>query len=259
MSRMDKSLLSSLREIHVRTEDANPERTRFIKFLADFIKDPYRFEPVPAQPPQPSTDYPLTESQQMALAIMGPNVLQLSDVEMHFKVRYTDEERGRLSVIPWSSEELESCKSTHVLFPGYLLSLNELRSKVRKAFDKGQDWYNQQAFANEEKVELAWHLIRRDILPGSTSKIWTEQEAMVPKNEHIPDAATFAFGIVLFWKTRKMRLYQHVYARTSSTSSGGDHVLLGYFDEQGLRVNFWSYDYALSDFGLLCARNLPKR
>jgi hypothetical protein len=219
----------------------------------------YSKDAVPVQAPLSTPENPLTVSQQIALAIMGIHMLLPSDVETHFNVRYSDEERRALDVIPWTPEELLSCRDTHILFPGYPISHTEVYGQVPEAFMLLECWDHREPFANQEKVSLAWHLVRKDVLPDSTEKIWDEQVKFVPANEHIVDDPTAVFMIVLYFRTKKTWLFSNHRARTSSVSSVGGHVCLltclNIFGRQ-ITVNIWDDDNRGA--GLLCARNPSK-
>lgn len=253
--------LALLEEATVRCQRPADKREEFIKDFAAFLKQPSLWSE--------RETIPLTDSQQAAFSIMGQNMLQLSDVEQHLKVSFTAEQREQLSIVPWTPEELEACKSTHVLFPGYPVTLNELRKKVRRGFCSNLYCWDKELkepFVNDERVTLTWHLVRKDLVPGTNGLAWEEQEQMVPDGEHIPNAVTFAFGIVLFWKTRNVRLFRKFAARTCSTefyeSEGcAFQVHLGGFLKDGMWIGAYFGRYLHErdwEIGLASARNLPR-
>lgn len=179
--------------------------------------------------------------ERVAQQIMGHNFLGLDAVITKFGVHMTEQELLNYPEIPWSEDELNEVRDTHLLVAGYPLTIVEIRAKAPrtpKTFYRYEDgWYNNQRFATEERVGLGWHLIRKDIVPNSTRKTWSEQQKLISPNEEVPGACDFVYAIVLYYLVTGGRLFPSVYARCSSVDSGGSHVYVGCFDADGLRVH----------------------
>lgn len=182
-----------------------------------------------------------SQAQMRAREIMGSNFLTVDDVERHFRVRFTAEQLAELGDIPWSEEVLEECKDTHVLFPGFPLTILEVRKRAKKKgvklfYSDRDTWYNDQKFAREEKVGLRWHLIRKDIVENSTNKSYDEQLALLSENEEAAQAAAVVYMIILYFLVTGIRLFERIYARCQDVTSSGGRVCVGSFDRGGLHV-----------------------
>jgi hypothetical protein len=165
-------------------------------------------------------------------------VYTLDDVERIFGVAYTPEQRTALENIPFSEEVLSACVGTHVLFPGYQLSLLQVREKHADLFySKTGGWYAPQTFAKDVQVRPSWHLLRMEPMPGSFSKTWDEQCRLLLQDEEVPSAATVAFATMLHFKASGQRLFERCYVRTSDVASVGYRVVVGGFDAGGFLVN----------------------
>jgi hypothetical protein len=199
----------------------------------------------------PSTD------QKRARDIMGNNFLGVEDLIKHFGVSLTDDEVSALREIPFTEAQLLECKDTHVLFPGYPLSILDIRDRVPHELFYSQDWYNDEKFAKKEKVGLRWYLIRKDIVKDSTSKIYQEQTALLSANEEAPRACEVIYMIMLYFLAYQKRLFENVYTRCSDLSSYGSHVGVGDFGSEGLDVNSWTDGCRNGSVGLAASRKLP--
>jgi hypothetical protein len=119
--------------------------------------------------------------------IMGKNFLGLEEVCNGYAVLYSDDQLLQILEIAYSEERLQACKDTHILFPGYPLSLIDIHRKCGDLF-YDNDWYHLEAFANEKKVSVRWYLIRKEPVPGSLGKTYSEQTDLLPKEEEVPFA-----------------------------------------------------------------------
>jgi hypothetical protein len=197
--------------------------------------------------------YDPSTSQKRAKEIMGENYLGPEDAMKHFGVSYTDKELIQLREIPFTEAELEACKKTHILFAGYSLSILDIRNKAKHLF-YNQDWYNSQAFATKEKVNLQWYLVRKDEVPNSTSKTWSQQQSLLTSDESVPRACEVVFMVMLYCLVTGKRLLANMYVRCIDLDSGGFRVNVGSFDSGGLSVSYRSGDYCYGRLGLAAAR-----
>jgi len=62
----------------------------------------------------------------VAREIMGRNFVGTQDIERLFGVWYPRKERRQLKHIPFSEEMLRGCAKTHILLPGFSMSINEM-------------------------------------------------------------------------------------------------------------------------------------
>jgi len=198
----------------------------------------------------PSTD------QKRAREIMGNNFLGVEDAIKHFGISITDDEASALRDIPFPESVLRECKDTHILFPGYPLSISDIRGRVpRELFYSHEDsWYNGEKFAKKEKVQLRWYLIRQDITPNSTSKTYQDQVALLPDTEEPPRACEMVYMIILYYLTYQKRLFENLYGRCVDVSSNGYRVYVGDFDSDGLSVDYWAGDGCDGYVGVVASR-----
>lgn len=200
-----------------------------------------------------------SQALQRAREIMGRNLLTVEDVQRHFRVRFTDEQLAELGEIPWSEDVLQECKDTHILFPGFPLTILEIRKRAAKKgvklFYSDRDaWYNDQKFARDEKVSLRWHLIRKDIVENSTNRTYDDQLALLGPDEEAAQAAAMVYTIILYFLVTGIRLFEHIYARCQNVTSHGSRVSVGGFDPGGLSVSLDWDGYRRSDIGLPSSR-----
>lgn len=190
---------------------------------------------------------------QKARAIMGPNFLGIPEVTRAFGA-ITKEHAAAFLAIPYDEATLVACKDTHVLVSDIGISLLDVRQRVRRGlFYSYEDaWYNGEKFAGRTEG-ARWRLIRKTPVPDSTSKAYSKQLTLLAEVDEVPSARQVVYAIILTFVTTGERLFEHIYVRTSDVDSGGDHVRVGYFGEQGLDVGYW-YDGPYAHIGLASSR-----
>ena len=179
-----------------------------------------------------------------SLLTRPPVVYTLENVERIFYGTYTPKEREALQDIPFSEDVLRACAGTHMLFPGYSLSLLEVRDDHADLFrSKTGGWYaeEKQAFSRAS-VPVRWHLLRMEPVPRSLNKTWSEQCKLLLSDEEVPSAATVAFAAMLHFKATEQRLFEKCYVRTSDVDSDGRRVCVGDFDAGGFIVSSSGWD-----------------
>jgi len=198
--------------------------------------------------------YEATIDQKNARAIMGKNFLGVEEAIQHFKLQPSEQAISRLKEIPFSESVLRECKNTHILIADLGLSIIGVKSRVdRNLFYSKEDaWYTNQAFAQKEG-EVTWRLIRKDIVPSSTSKTWQQQQALITAVEETPEARAMVYTNILYYLVHGSRLFSSVYARCSDLGSGGCRVCVGGFGSEGLSVGGSDGNY-LGGLGLAAAR-----
>lgn len=191
-----------------------------------------------------------------ARQIMGKNFFGVEEAQTHFKIKPTAEQLFSLSEIPFSETELKECKDKHILVAVFPISINDLHSGVDGKLFHNQDWYNNQAFANE-RGEVGWHLISKTPVKNSTSKTWNEQQKLIQKNDEVPTAQVMVYAIIGHLKATGELLFENIYVRCSSVASGR-RVSVGCFDASGLYVHNWGGD-AYCRIGVASSRKFPAR
>jgi hypothetical protein len=170
----------------------------------------------------------------------------LDDVERIFGVTYTAEQRAALQDVQFSDDVLRACAGTHMLFPGFPLSLLDVRATFADLFfSKTGGWYaeEKQSFSRAS-VPVRWHLLRTTPVPDSFSRTWSGQYTLLLPDEEVPSAATVAFATMLHFKATGQRLFESCYVRTSNVDADGNRVIVGGFDAVGFSVSdvYWDHD-----------------
>ena len=162
---------------------------------------------------------------------------RVENVEKFFGVTYTSEQRASLKDIPTTVDVLKACAGTHMLFPGFPLSLLDVRDK-HPALLHSDGWYVEGKHVfSRQPVPLQWHLLRTTPVPDSFSKTWDEQQALLLPDEEVPTAALIVFATMLHFKASGRRLFERRFIRTSDVVSDGLRVFVGYFDADGFDVD----------------------
>ncbi len=202
-------------------------------------------------------------AQEAARMIMGQNFIFPSDVMSKLTVKYSSSDLLKLATIPFGESVLRECKDTHILFPSFPLSILETREKApNKLFYSYSDaWYNGHSFAHSERPEVRWHLIRKDRVPNSTNKTYSQQMALLSNQEENPPAVVLAQLMVIYHMMTGTKLYtweKNDGVRSSSLSSDGGRVYVLFYGGQ-LHVDYW-YDGDSSDsyLGLAASRKFPR-
>ncbi|MFA6228178.1 MAG: hypothetical protein WC668_03235 [Patescibacteria group bacterium] len=178
-----------------------------------------------------------TTSQKRAREIMGTNMFGVEEAILHFGVNPSKAQLAALSEIPFSEAVLAQCKDTHVLVAIFPLSILEIRGKVKRGlfYSYEDSWYNKQSFA-KDRGEVGWQLVRKTPVDNSTAKNWTEQQALLGKEDETPTAQVLAYTIIGHFLATGERLFEKIYVRTSTVVLVGGRVHLGFFDAAGLGV-----------------------
>jgi hypothetical protein len=194
-------------------------------------------------------------SQKRAREIMGKNFFGVVEAIKHFGVNPSKQQLAYLAEVPFTEEQLSSCKDTHVLVAVFPMSILDIRGKVeRKLFCSHDDaWYNKQAFA-KDKGEVGWQLVHKVPVADSTNKTWNEQQALLSKDEETPKAQVMVYTIVGHFLATDERLFENIYVRCSDLDSDGDRVYVGSFAAKGLNVDSWDGDYRNCYIGRSAAR-----
>ncbi len=189
---------------------------------------------------------------EQAAAIMGSACHGVQALERHFGVRLFANEAAQLAAVPFSREVLMQAQHTHVLVACARVSILGLRAKAPDAFYFKKAWYVEEDFARQE-LRARWRLIRKEPVPGSTSKTWAKQQAVLSADEVAPGVRELVLAIVLHYLETGERLLSTVYVRTCDVDSGTRRVGVGRFGPDGLRIRSWG-DYPDYYIGLAGAR-----
>lgn len=195
----------------------------------------------------------------LARTILGKDFISPEEVAKSRKgVVYTDDQLAQFGDTVPSQEVLEWCRDNSYMVvagpnkPMSLLEVRDLRSDY--FYSKEGGWYAEQAFAQNDKAETRWIMLRKEPVPGSTSKNWNEQQALLSDDEATLNAAEVVWCVTTYKAVRNIYLLPSVYVRTSSLGSDGDRVNVGHFDSVGLRVDSYWDAYRNGNVGLSTAR-----
>lgn len=101
---------------------------------------------------------------------------------------------------------------------------------------------------------MEWKLVRKTPVANSTSKTWSEQQALLMSNEETPTARVMVYMIIGHFLATGERLFEKVYVRCLDLDSDGYRVNVGSFDSNGLFVgNYWD-DLRYDRIGVSAAR-----
>jgi len=204
----------------------------------------------------------LPKGHELARLILGDDYITPEEVATAYGVSYTEEQIGHFADTLPSLERITWYKANNfMLVPGFIRDLNllQVRELDNKVFySKTEGWYakDKEKFATDDKVKAGeWLAIRKEAVPNSFNKTWAEQQDLITEVEHVPNAPEVSYAVTAYFKVRGIYLLRGKYVRTSSVSADGDHVNLGYLDEDGLYVHNRYWDgYRHDGFGVASAR-----
>jgi hypothetical protein len=189
-----------------------------------------------------------------ARALLGEAtpIYSLEQVESAFGVTFTPEQRSDLEETQFSEEALRQCVHTHLFFPGYPISLLDVRAKYSEHFYFRKNvWYDDEPFA-KSRVAVRWHLVRKTPLPASLNRPWREQQGLLPPNELVPGASLVAFATMLHFHQTGEQLFRDHNVRVGLDSCGNP-VRFGRFDRGLVILSDWR-DAVGHDVGLATSR-----
>jgi hypothetical protein len=187
--------------------------------------------------------------------LIGIPMFGVQEAIQHFGVKPTKSQLAALSVIPFSEAELREVKDTHILVATLPLSVVDIKGRVDRSlfYSKEDAWYQKEAFA-KDKGQAGWHLVRKTIVPNSTSKTYPEQQSLLAENEETPSARVMVYTVIGHYLATGERLFSNIYARCSDLDSNGSRVNVGYFDSDGLNVYCYWDDCRIVYFGVASSR-----
>jgi hypothetical protein len=186
-----------------------------------------------------------------AAQIMGSNFHGPQHTNKYFGVRMGQKV---FKSVPFDAETLRAVADTHVLVAAPAVSVMDIRGKATDVFYSNRDpWYGlrEQKFA-QAKIEAGWYLVRKDEVPHSTSKRWSDQQTMVKSPDFVPEANLAAYAYAVHFLATGERMFSRVWTRTNSVAAEGGRVYLD-GDADGLGVDDWN-DGAGCDVGVASAR-----
>jgi len=194
----------------------------------------------------------------LAQTILGKDFVTPEEVTKSRGIVYTEDQMSKFGDTLPSQEVLVWCRDNGYMVvagPNKPMSLLEVREmKSGYFYSKSGGWYADQKFARNDRADTRWIMVRKEPVPDSTSKTWSEQQALLSEVEITPNAAEVVWAITVYKAVRDIYLLPNIYVRTSSIASDGYRVYVGYFDDKGLDVDYWYDDHRYSTIGVSSAR-----
>jgi len=194
----------------------------------------------------------------LAQTILGKDFITPEEVSKSRGLTYSEDQLAKFGDTLPSQEVLVWCRDNGYMVvagPNKPMSLLEVREmKSGYFYSKSGGWYSDQKFARNDKADTRWIVVRKEPVPDSTSKTWSEQQALLSDVEVTPNTAEVVWAITTYKAVRDIYLLPNIYVRTSSVVSGGARVSVGLFVDEGLDVFYWDGDIRYSNIGVSSAR-----
>ncbi len=138
----------------------------------------------------------------------------------------SSQEEDHFSLVPWSEEELDALKSTHILVavyaPRFLVDYKTFCSLACNATspDQKRDLLG----FGYSSVVPEWHLVRRTAIPGSVNKNKASQisELVEKYNDRVPSVRTIVYTATLYnLVTGGENLFKYVAVRVRDADDNG--------------------------------------
>ena len=212
--------------------------------------------------------------QKLARTVMGKNFFGVEDWSALYGVNFTQKQLRQVAEFPWGEDILNSTcplcgkvvKDCHFAFVGLdringkpltILKLQELHPATGqpKFYSYAPSaWYPNEKFAKETTMSFRWYLLHQNIVPKSEDKTYGDQKTMLTADYEVPSAVTEATKDLLIFRKTGIFANSSQYARCECVASDGRRVLVGYFDSDGLGVDYYWDDNRNDNIGVSSAR-----
>lgn len=193
-------------------------------------------------------------------AITGHRRISVEQVERCLNVGFSTAQRLQLQRVPFAKKTLEACNKTHVLFPGYPVTLAELcqrlpdgvlRRATREAILNSSPYRTQ-------CMSARWYLLRCGIAPGSTFEDYAKQLERMPNHEEVPQLVEVLYGMVLKYLLNGDHLFHKYYVRCAQvpTISRDEVMVVGMFTKEGSAISARLINARDEDLGIAAMRKL---
>ncbi|MGA1840224.1 MAG: hypothetical protein ACMUIU_06315 [bacterium] len=142
---------------------------------------------------------------------MGDNMVSIEDVSQTFDVKFSIEQITQLLTNTYYEKTLQNCKHTHILFPGYPITIYEISCQkpdllicdcdCREGF-----WYDYKDFIYKDTPQCRWYLVKKDLIFNNPVPQINEDEEMLSPVEII-------FMILLFQQVNNIKIFSNAYLR----------------------------------------------
>ncbi|MGA1794420.1 MAG: hypothetical protein ACMUIL_01065 [bacterium] len=156
-------------------------------------------------------NFDLLTGQRSAQEIMGPNMISVEAVSETFGVQFSIKQMTELMSNTYYEPTLQRCKDTHILFPGYPLTIFELSyikpglvicdRDCREGF-----WYDYKDLIYKDTPKCRWYLVRKNLL-------FNDAGPHIEENEEMLSPVEIIFMLVLYQHVMHTRLFSNAYLR----------------------------------------------
>lgn len=190
-------------------------------------------------------------SMQLAKEIFGKNFMGPDEMNAiaHLTKTTTVSTDIHVPEIPFSETILRQKSKSHILFLGIAdtadktpLTLMNMRNtygmdaSLAEPCFYNQDWYVNELFANECRIEFKWYLLRKELLNETRGQQVNEDAA-----SSFPSALVCAFAFFAWFYHSGEYLWKNEFVWCSDVDGNGDRIYVGrYFDPAGIAKNGFS-------------------
>jgi hypothetical protein len=205
-------------------------RLRLKHALSELERIQQKIETELNQSDQTFYSHELTTGLQRAKEIMGDNMISIEDVAQTFGVEFSIEQITQLIENTYYEQTLQNCKDTHILFPGYPITICELSYKkpdllicdcdCREGF-----WYDYKDFIYKDTTRCRWYLVKKDL-------IFNNPRPQINDNEEMLSPVEIIFMIVLYHQVNNIKIFSNAYLRCFKKDDrlGGELFSNAYID-----------------------------
>ena len=163
------------------------------------------------QPGKIFESYELVTGQRRAKEIMGKNMISVEDAAQVFGVEFSIKQLNQLFQSTYYEKTLQNFKDTHILFPGYPISIYELSYKKPHLIGYNREcregfWYDYKDLIYKDTPKCRWYLVKKDLIFDNPRPQINDDEEMLSPVEII-------YMLVLYQQVTQSRLFSNTYIR----------------------------------------------
>ena len=115
----------------------------------------------------------LITGQRRAKEIMGNNMISIEDVAQALNVRFSIEDITQLVEGTYYEHTLLNCRDSHILFPGFPITIYELSYTKPDLVICNRDcregfWYDYKDLIYKDIPKCRWYLVKKDLIRQTT-------------------------------------------------------------------------------------------
>jgi len=186
----------------------------------------------------------------MDINMIGPDELKkINNVNLFLNLDLLNQKK--VKSIPFNNELLNKKKHTHLLIliiPEYFtkqdLQFKNFRDyfgfdpNIKQPCFYNQDWYLNEAFYVNSKLELKWVLVQKEISQLSRG---IDPEKFINPIDNMHNSLTYTYIFFIYYLSKNKILWQYDYVWCSDFDSNQDQIYLGrYLDPNKINKNGFS-------------------